>query len=110
TVNGKRFSIKNGMCERHAKYFLINIGTVVLGVGKNKPQIPYFGLIMGDSPAFSDPPVNKPGTYHKALITIDGPGINVDLHNEADLTVVLKSGLRSGTFSGTHPGSKTFNL
>jgi hypothetical protein len=102
-VNGKKYVIKNGVCERYPTYFLINIGTTVLGIGKNRPELPYFGLLMGRSPAYSEPPVNTPGTYHKGLITIDVPGVHEHLHNEPDLKIVLKAGLKSGTFSASRP-------
>jgi len=110
TVNGKRFAIANGVCERYPNYFVVNIGTVVLGLGKNKPKLPYFGLLMGKSPAYSyDPAVAKDGTYTKGLITITSPKLKADLHNETDLKITLKNGRRAGRFSGTKPGSTIFN-
>ena len=108
TVNRKTFAIGNGVCERHATYFLVNIGTVVTGIGRNKPKLAYFGLIMGRSPAYSEPVVNKPGTYHRGLITVHGHGVEVDLHDEADLKIVLGAGLHSGHFSATKPGSTIY--
>ena len=50
TVNGKTVTVKNGVCERYPTYFLVNIGTSVTGIGKNRPKLPYFGLLMGRSP------------------------------------------------------------
>ena len=110
SVNRKTFTIENGVCERHATYFLVNIGTVVTGTGRNRPRLPYFGLIMGRSPAYSDPVVNKPGTYRKGLITVNGRSVQVDLHNEADLRITLRPGLRSGTFSATKPASPIYGM
>jgi hypothetical protein len=107
-VNRKAFTIENGVCERHTTYFLVNIGTVVSGLGLDRPKLPYFGLVVGRSPAYPDPVVNKPGTYRKGSITVDGPGVQVDLHNEADLKIVLGAGLRSGRFSATKPGSAIY--
>lgn len=108
TVNRMSFTIENGVCERHPTYFLVNIGTAVTGIGRNRPKLPYFGLIMGRSPAFTEPAVNKPGTYRKGLITVNVGGVQVDLHDEADLKIVLGGGLRSGRFSATKPGSKIY--
>ena len=61
---------------------------------------------MGRSPAYSEPVVNKPGIYRKGLITVNARGVQVDLHDEADLKIVLGAGLHSGRFSATKPGSK----
>ena len=105
-VNGKTHVFKGGVCERHPAFLSINIGTVVLGTGKGKPKLPYFGLVVGRSPAYPDPPVRKPGTYHRALITFTAPGLDVGLHSEPDLTIVLTRGLASGTFSATQPANK----
>lgn len=104
SVNGKQVTIENGVCERHRTYFLINIGTAVTGIGGNRPKLPYFGLIMGRSPAYSEPVVNRPGIYRKGLITVNARGVQVDLHDETDLKIVLGAGLRSGRFSATKPG------
>jgi len=108
TVNRKAFTIENGVCERHATYFLVNIGTVVTGTGRNRSKLPYFGLIMGRSPAYSEPVVNKPGIYREGLITVNARGVQVDLHNESDLKIVIGAGLRSGRFSATKPGSPIY--
>ncbi len=107
-VNQRRVTVRNGMCERHPTYFLANIGTVVTGFGKKRPELPYFGLIMGRSPAYLEPVVNKPGTYHKGLITVNVPGLHVDLHDESDLTIVLGPGMRGGRFSATKPASAIY--
>jgi len=103
-VNGKSVTFRNGVCERHSTYFLVNVGTVVTGVGKNRPKLPYFGLLMGRSPAYAEPAVTKPGTYHKGTITINGSFPPVDLHNEPDLRITIGPRMRSGTFSATKPG------
>lgn len=110
TVNGKPFAISGGLCERHPQYFVVNIGTVVLGVGRSTPKLPYFGLLMGKSPAASasDPVVAKDGVYRKGLITITTPKLQADLHDETDLKITLTHGRRAGTFSGTKPGSTLF--
>lgn len=108
TVNGKTVTVKNGVCERYPTYFLVNIGTAVTGIGKNRPKLPYFGLLMGRSPAYVEPAVTKPGNYRKGTITFNGSGIQVDLHNEPDLRITLAPGLRSGTFSATKPGSPIY--
>lgn len=107
TINGRPLTIRNGVCERHRTYFLVNIGTAIPG-GKQKSKLPYFGLIMGRSPAYAEPPVTKPGSYRRGAITISGRGLQVDLHDEADLRITLGEGLRSGTFSATKPGSPIY--
>jgi hypothetical protein len=112
TINGKPFVFSGGVCDRHPQYLVVNIGTVVLGIGKNKPRLPYFGLLMGKSPAASasDPVVARDGTYTKGLITIGTSKSEVDLHDETDLKITLTHGRRSGTFSATKPGSTLFNV
>jgi hypothetical protein len=107
-VNRRRITFRSGVCERHSKYFLVNIGTAVSGLGTRKPQPPYFGLVMGRSPAYSEPVVNKPGTYHQGLITVNARGMHIDLHDEQDLTIVLGPGLRAGRFSATKPASPIY--
>lgn len=104
-VNGKRYALANGRCDRYRTYFLVNIGTAVTSGAAKRPKRLYFGLIMGRSPAYPDPVVNKPGVYRKGLITMRLGGPQVDLHNEPDLRIVLGAGLRSGTFSATKAGS-----
>jgi hypothetical protein len=58
TKAAKTYKFRNGKCDRFPKYFDANIGTVVLGAtSKRKP--PYFGLLMGKSPAAtSEDPVD----------------------------------------------------
>jgi hypothetical protein len=105
TIDGRSFTVTGGACERHSTYFLVNIGTVVTGTGEKRPKLPYFGLLMGRSPAYAEPAVRKPGTYRKGTITISSGSRQVDLHNEADLRITLGAGLRSGTFAATTPES-----
>jgi hypothetical protein len=109
-VNRRRFAFENGVCERHRTYFLVNIGTVVTGIGKSRPKLPYLGLLMGRSPAYAEPVVNKPGTYRKGTITLTSRGLQVDLHNEEDLRITIGPGMRSGTFSATKPGSAIYGI
>ena len=63
---------------------------------------------MGRSPAYSEPVVNKPGIYRKGLITVNVRGVQIDLHNESNLKIVLGAGLRSGRFSATKPESPIY--
>jgi len=106
----KTYTFKNGQCDRLPKYFDANIGTVVLGFSKKEP--PYFGLLMGKSPAATsrDPVVAKDGTYKGGLITIaTGTGASYDLHGADQLTITLKKGRHAGSFVGKKPGSTLFN-
>ena len=106
----KTYAFKNGECDRQPKYFDANIGTVVLGVTKKKKP-PYFGLLIGKSPAATseDPVVAKDGTYTGGLITIQtGTGAAYDLHGVEQLTITLKKNRHAGTFVGKRPGSTLF--
>lgn len=78
-----------GECTKSSFGWTINIGTVVLGNLKNKPE--YFGITT----------VAKAGTQSKT-----GPAI-VHAHKSYAVlgTVTLKAGLKSGTFSGKVFGS-----
>jgi hypothetical protein len=108
----KTYVFKNGQCDRYPKYFVVNIGTVVLGTGSNRPKLPYFGLLMGKSPAATsrDPVVAKDGTYKGGLITINtAGGASYGLSGPEQLTITLKNKRRAGTFVGKRPGSMLFD-
>jgi hypothetical protein len=79
-----------GECSKSSFGWTINIGTVVLGNLKKKPE--YFGITV--TPA-------KAGSHARS-----GPAIVHSSTSYAVLgTVTLKAGLKSGTFSGKAFGS-----
>jgi hypothetical protein len=90
-VNGKTITYKGGECGTGLGQFSVNIGTVVLGTLKNKPD--YFGVAA----------VAKPGTHARQTVAVVHAGKTLASIG----TVTLKRGLRSGTFSGTVFGSST---
>jgi hypothetical protein len=108
TKAAKTYSFKNGQCDRYPKYFDVNIGFASLGA---KTKLPYFGLLMGKSPAATtrDPVVARDGTYKGGLITIHGSdGKSYSLFGPEQLTITLKKNRRAGTFVGGTPGSKLY--
>src|SRR5215203_3100228 len=76
-MNGKTFSYSGGECSKGAGLFAVNIGTIVLGKLKNKPE--YFGVAAAHA-----------GTSRSIIGT-----------------VAIKVGLKGGTFSGKVFGSST---
>ena len=90
-MNGKTISYKGGECSKSIGLFTVNIGTVVLGTLKNKPE--YFGVTAKA----------KAGVQSRQTVAIVHAGKTRSLIG----TVTLKPGLRSGTFSGKAFGSST---
>jgi hypothetical protein len=90
-LGGASVAYKQGSCSRSAAGFTINIGTIVIGNGKNKPE--YFGITVkatAGAHAYSGVAVVHAGKSYAVLGT-----------------VTLKAGLKSGTFSGKVFGSPT---
>jgi hypothetical protein len=112
-ANGKRYVFANGTCERHGRYFVVNIGTVVLGGGDKAPLVPYFGLLMGKHPAASaaEPVVAGDGTYSRGLITMVGRGLEAaTLHGAHHLQITLRNDRHAGSFSGVRPGIRIIKM
>jgi hypothetical protein len=78
-----------GSCSKSAAGFTINIGTVVIGNLKKKPE--YFGITV---PA-------KAGTQANSGVAV----VHASKSYAVIGTVTLKSGLKAGTFSGKVFGS-----
>jgi hypothetical protein len=88
-LGGKTITYKNGECSKSIGLFSVNIGTVVLGNLKNKPE--YFGVTA----------TAKAGFQAKQTIAVVHAGKSKAIIG----TVTLKAGLKSGTFSGKVFGS-----
>jgi hypothetical protein len=90
-IGAATVAYKQGICSRSSAGFTINLGTVVLGNAKNKPE--YFGITVKASP----------GTHANSAVAV------VHAHKSYAVlgTVTLKAGLKSGTFSGKAFGSPT---
>ena len=88
-IGGTSVGYKQGVCSRSSFGFTINIGTVVLGNAKKKPD--YFGITVDA----------KAGTHTNSAVAV--------VHGNKSYavlgTVTLKAGLKSGTFSGKVFGS-----
>jgi hypothetical protein len=89
-VNGRTIVYKNGNCSKSFVGFEVNIGTVVLGNVKLKPE--YFGLIAKA----------KAGTHGDGSLAVNHAGKDVAI---LKATITLKPGLKAGTFSGKVFGS-----
>jgi hypothetical protein len=90
-LNGKTITYKNGECSKSIGLFSVNIGTIVLGSLKNKPE--YFGVTAKA----------KAGAQTRQAIAVVHGGKTSAIIG----TVTLKAGLKSGTFSGKVFGSPT---
>jgi hypothetical protein len=82
---------KQGACSKSAAGFTINIGTVVLGNLKKKPE--YFGITVQATA----------GAHANSGVAVVHAGKSYAVLG----TVTLKAGLKSGTFSGKVFGSPT---
>jgi hypothetical protein len=82
-------SYRNGSCSKSSFGWTINIGTVVIGSAKKKPE--YFGITVKA----------KAGAQSNSAVAV--------VHSNKSYavlgTVTLKAGLKSGTFSGKVFGS-----
>jgi hypothetical protein len=90
-LNGKTISYKGGECSKSIGLFSVNIGTVVLGNLKKKPE--YFGVTAKA----------KAGVQAQQAVAVVHAGKSQAIIG----TVTLKAGLKSGTFSGKVFGSPT---
>jgi hypothetical protein len=88
-MNGKTFSYRGGECSKSSGLFAVNIGTVVLGNLKNKPE--YFGVTASA----------KSGSQARQGVTVVHAGKSQAIIG----AVTLKAGLKAGTFSGKVFGS-----
>ena len=90
-INGKTVAYKGGECTKSSFGWSINIGTVVIGKLKSKPE--YFGITARAK--------TGPQTDGAVAIVHGGKGLS------ALGTVTLKPGLKKGTFSGKVFGDPT---
>ena len=90
-MNGKTFSYSGGECSKGAGLFAVNIGTIVLGKLKNKPE--YFGVAAAA----------KAGVQPRQTVAVVHAGTSRSIIG----TVAIKVGLKGGTFSGKVFGSST---
>jgi hypothetical protein len=88
-INGSTVSYKGGECTKSIGLFALNIGTVVLGNLKNKPE--YLGVTA----------TAKAGVQTRQTVAVVHAGKSKSIIG----TVTLKAGLKSGTFSGKVFGS-----
>jgi hypothetical protein len=88
-MNGQTISYRGGNCSKSLGLFSVNIGTVVLGNLRNKPE--YFGLTARA----------KAGTQTRQGVSV----VHAGKSNAIIGTVTIKAGLRAGTFSGKVFGS-----
>jgi hypothetical protein len=90
-IGAATVAYKQGMCSRSSMGFTINIGTVVLGNAKTKPE--YFGITVQA----------KPGAHANSAVAV----VHANRSCAVLGTVTLAAGLKSGTFSGKVFGSRT---
>jgi hypothetical protein len=88
-MNGKTISYSGGNCSKSLGLFAVNIGTVVLGTLRNKPE--YFGVTAGA----------KPGVQTRQGVSVVHAGRSQAIIG----TVTIKAGLKAGTFAGKVFGS-----
>src|SRR5215218_10062667 len=88
-MNGKTISYSGGKCSRSLGLFSINIGTVVLGNLRNKPE--YFGMTASA----------KAGVQPRQGVSVVHAGKSQAIVG----AVTIKAGLKAGTFSGKVFGS-----
>jgi len=90
---GLSISYSGGSCEQQAGMFTVNIGATIPGALKQK--YPYFGLTVEGTHAGKYTNQNIGFAYRGAVYAI------------GQQTIVLKPGLRGGTFSGkSFPGAR----
>jgi hypothetical protein len=88
-MNGKTITYRGGECSKSIGLFTVNIGTVVLGNLKNKPE--YFGVTANA----------KAGVQSRQGVAVVHAGKSQAIIG----TVKIQAGLRAGTFSGKVFGS-----
>jgi hypothetical protein len=97
-AGGKTFTIRQGSCDKGAKYVSVNIGEIVLGK-TSKPKPEYFGLNIGKIPYLGGAPASHDGTYHSGVVAVVHAGKGYGLRAQARVT--LTNGRSRGTFSAT---------
>ena len=98
-IGGQTFRFSGGSCAVEGGYFTVNIGSITLPPAK--PKFAYFGMDV-------KPP--KAGTHPSQILSWQEPGKRYSL---LPVTVTVKPGLKSGTFTGkvlggTGTGSGSF--
>jgi hypothetical protein len=88
-IGGTSVTYKQGACSRSSFGFTINIGTVVIGSAKKKPE--YFGITVKATA----------GAHGNSAVAVVHSGKSYAVLG----TVTLKPGLKAGTFSGKVFGS-----
>jgi hypothetical protein len=88
-MNGKTIAYRGGKCSKSLGLFSVNIGTVVLGNLRNKPE--YFGMTASA----------KAGVQTRQGVSVVHAGKSRAIVG----TVTIKAGLIAGTFSGKVFGS-----
>jgi hypothetical protein len=91
-INGKTVAFKGGECSKSSFGWSINIGTVVLGNLRQKPE--YFGITAAP----------KAGTQSNGAVAVVHAGKGLAVTGS---TLTLKPGLKGGTFSGKVFGAPT---
>lgn len=87
----KTIRYRNGECTKSGGMFSVNIGATIPGAAKQ--NYPYFGLTVD---------ATRPGTYTRQDVGFAYAG---RVYAIGQHTIVLKPGLRGGTFSGkSFPG------
>jgi hypothetical protein len=102
-VAGKAYAFKGGQCLKTGTSLTLNIGTVVSGVAKQKPQ--YLGLNIGRYYGANPgtPAAAKDGIYGGGLVVVRTNGKAWDLNGAADkdVKVTLKKKRTAGRFTGS---------
>lgn len=97
-ARGKTFTIRQGSCDKGAKYLAVNIGEIIIGTS-TKPKPEYFGLEIGKIPYLGGTAVSRDGTYHSGVVAVVHAGKGYALRGQAKVT--LTNGRSRGTFSAT---------
>jgi hypothetical protein len=100
---GKSYAFSGGACTKTAKYFNVNIGTLVLSGPKKKYS--YFAILVGAYPGSlpGAKSAGKDGTYGAGLASVIWKGKSYTLNGAGDksVKVTLKKNRTAGSFSGT---------
>jgi hypothetical protein len=87
TLAGRTYRIAGGVCQK-APSFTVNVGALTFG---GKTRLSYFGLTL---------PGRKDGTFTGNRVTLSFNAGAVRASLSRDAKVVVRGGLRAGTFSG----------
>lgn len=96
TVGGKKATFQNGLCSKTDQYVTINIGTVMLGQAKSKPN--YFGLNIGKVFGSGQAAAHD-GSYKGAALAVNFAGKGYAV-NAGTIRVILAGNRTKGTFTG----------